>query len=304
MHNRILAAAIVVIGYLIWNPQPLPGQVPLTIRVLAAFDYPGSGNSTTVEGINDDGDVTGYFADGRGAIRGFIRFADGTFSTPVIEPNDTGNVTVATDINNLGQVCGYYHSSDIYYPYRGFILSDGIFTEYGPGGSDYYITGINDSGDYCATLDFHYLVEGLLADADRGMVYFNVGNSAQANAINLHTGIVGNYGDDQSGMHGYLRGTEFFFTRIHAPVDYPGASQTFLLGLNDGGRVVVGKYVDSVGGTHGLVFERPDTFTSFDYPGAIETSLNAINNHKIVAGYYANGSGVHHGFIAKIIEAH
>ena len=102
MFNR-LAAVIAIMGYLISSPHPLLGQEPqLSIRVLTSFDYPGLGNSTTVEGINDSGDVVGSFQDGAGTIRGFIRFADGTFSAPIIEPHDTGNVTVATDINNLG----------------------------------------------------------------------------------------------------------------------------------------------------------------------------------------------------------
>jgi hypothetical protein len=307
MYNRILAAAIAITGYLISNPHPLLGQVQRSIRVLASIDYPGPGNSTTVQGINDRGDVVGYFEDGTGAIRSFIRFADGTFSAPIVEPNDIGNVTVAKDINNSGDICGYYFSSDVYYPYRGFILSDSTFTEYGPGGSDYYLSGINDAGDFCATLDFHYLVEGLLQLADGGVVYFNVGNSAEANAINVHDAIAGNYAGSDSSVHGYLRQAGFFADRILSPVDYPGATQTFLLGLNDDGRHIVGKYVDSAGGTHGLILQRPlhkpDTFSSFDYPGATETSLNGINNLRLASGYYADSSGIHHGFIGKLIES-
>jgi hypothetical protein len=75
-----------------------------------------------------------------------------------------------------------------------------------------------------------------------------------------------------------------------------------LFGINDGGRVIVGKYIDSVSATHGLILQRPDTWTAYDYPGAIETSLNGINNHKIVSGDYADSSSIHHGFIAKVRE--
>jgi hypothetical protein len=309
MSNRILAAVIATTAYLISNPQTLLGQEPqLTVRVLVSFDYPGSGNSTTVQGINDSGDVTGYFEDSSGAVRSFIRFADGTFSAPIVEPNDTGNITVAKDINNSGAICGYYFSSDIYYPYRGFILVDTTFTEYGPGGSDYYLTGINDAGDFCATLDFHYLVEGLLQLADGRGVIFNVGNSAEANAVNVHDAIVGNWTGSDSSVHGFLRQAGLFADRIISPVDYPGATQTYLFGLNDDGRHIVGKYVDSVGATHGLILQRPlhtpDIFSSFDYPGATETSLNGVNNLRRVSGYYADSSGTHHGFIGKLIESH
>ena len=60
----IYGSAIAIAGYLISNPQTVAAQEPqLTIRLIATVDYPGSGNSTTVEGINDLGDVTGYFED-------------------------------------------------------------------------------------------------------------------------------------------------------------------------------------------------------------------------------------------------
>ena len=124
MCNRILVVAIAMAGYLVACPQALFAREPqFTVQVLATIDYPGSGNSTTVQGINDLGDVTGYFEDSSGATRSFIRYADGSFSAPIVEPNDAGNLTVARGINNLGEICGYYFSSDITYPYRGFILS-------------------------------------------------------------------------------------------------------------------------------------------------------------------------------------
>jgi len=140
--------------------------------------------------------------------------------------------------------------------------------------------------------------------ADGREVVFNVGNSAEANAINVHTGIVGNYHDSQGGVHGYLRYPEDFHNdRILSPVDYPGSTHTFLFGVNDDGRVIVGKYVDNVGTTHGLILQRTTfAFRSFDYPGAVETSLNGINSFRIVSGYYADSSGTHHGFIGKLIE--
>ena len=121
MCSRILTVAIA--GYLISNPQTLFAQEPqLTVRILATIDYPGSGNSTTVQGINDLGDVTGYFEDSSGIFRSFIRYADGTFSEPIVEPNDVGNLTVAKDIDNTGRICGYYFGPEIDAPYSGFFI--------------------------------------------------------------------------------------------------------------------------------------------------------------------------------------
>jgi hypothetical protein len=248
--------------------------------------------------------VTGYFEDRSGAIRSFIRYADGTFSDPIVEPNDTGNITVARDINNLGDICGYYSNSDRFYPYGSFFLSGTTFSEYGFDRFNTYVTGITDAGDFCATLasPFSYS-EGYVLLADGDFVFFNVGASAEANAINVHAGIVGDYDDGVGGVHGYLKDTVLFGGRFMLPVDYPGSTETVLLGLNDGGRIVVGKYVDSLGVPHGLILQRPDTFSSFDYPGAVETSLNGINNHKIVSGHYADSFGIHHGFIGQVHES-
>src|SRR2546423_163238 len=282
--------------------QSVAQQPAITIGIVATFDYPGSGNSTTATGINDLGDVTGYFEDTASAIRGFIRYADGTFSAPIVEPNDVGNITVAKDIDNTGRICGYYFGSEISDPYRGFFLSGTTFTEYGLSPNDTYVNGLNDRGDFCGSFRKFSDFSGFVVRADGYGASWGIGNGVtEANAINVHDGIVGNYTDDiDSTVHGYLRDTDVPFGNFRLPIDYPGASQTFLLGLNDGGRIIVGKYVDSVGATHGLILRRPNTFSSFDYPGATETSLNGINNLKLISGYYAEASGVRHGFIARV----
>jgi len=51
------------------------------------------------------------------------------------------------------------------------------------------------------------------------------------------------------------------------------------------------------------ILQRPDTWASYDCPRAVETSLNEINNHKMVLGYYTDQSGIHHGFVGKVIES-
>jgi hypothetical protein len=60
-------------------------------------------------GINDTGDVVGSFTDepgtGRG-ISGFTRYADGTFSPPIVYPG--AFQTVLTGINNNGTAVGFY----------------------------------------------------------------------------------------------------------------------------------------------------------------------------------------------------
>src|SRR6516162_11874895 len=99
-----------------------------SIEVITTFDYPGTGNSTLPQKINERGDIVGAFIDSLGVSRGFVRFSDGSFSAPIVEPNDTVGFTQARGINNSGTVCGDYASSDG--NEHGFFMSGGTFTEY------------------------------------------------------------------------------------------------------------------------------------------------------------------------------
>ena len=60
-----------------------------SIEVITTFDYPGAGNSTLPQKINERGDVIGVFVDSNGVTRAFVRFSDGSFSPPIVAPNDT-----------------------------------------------------------------------------------------------------------------------------------------------------------------------------------------------------------------------
>ena len=98
------------------------------IEVITTFDYPGTGNLTEPQKINDQGDIVGIYLDSNLVSRGFVRFSDGSFSDPIVEPNDTVGFTQARGINNSGTVCGDYASSDS--NEHGFFMSGGTFTEY------------------------------------------------------------------------------------------------------------------------------------------------------------------------------
>jgi len=99
-----------------------------SIEVITTFDYPGTGNSTLPQKINERGDIVGVFIDSLGVTRGFVRFSNGSFSAPIVDPNDTVGFTEGRGINNSGTVCGDYASPDG--NNHGFFLSGGTFTEY------------------------------------------------------------------------------------------------------------------------------------------------------------------------------
>ena len=82
---------------------PLIGTVAqaATIEVLETFDFPGEGNATLPQKINDHGVIAGIFIDpATGASEGFFRSRSGQFSDPIIEPNDDSLITEVRGINN------------------------------------------------------------------------------------------------------------------------------------------------------------------------------------------------------------
>src|SRR4026207_1207064 len=83
-----------------------------SIEVITTFDYPGTGNSTLPQKINERGDIVGVFIDSNLVSRGFARFSDGSFSVPIVDPNDTVGFTEGRGINNSGTVAGDYVISD------------------------------------------------------------------------------------------------------------------------------------------------------------------------------------------------
>ncbi len=120
-----------------------------SIEVITTFDYPGTGNLTEPQQINERGDVVGIFLDSNRVTRAFVRFSDGSFSDPIVDPNDTVGVTEGRGINNSGTVCGDYVGSDG--NFHGFFLSRGTFTEYDIAGApapSTLVLGINDPANF------------------------------------------------------------------------------------------------------------------------------------------------------------
>ena len=123
-----------------------------SIEVITTFDYPGAGNQTLPQKINERGDIVGEFIDSSGVTRGFVRFSDGSFSAPIVDPNDTVGFTEGRGINNPRTVAGDYVISDG--TVHWFLLSGGTFTEYDlPGALQTNLLWINDPGDLTGTFD-------------------------------------------------------------------------------------------------------------------------------------------------------
>jgi uncharacterized membrane protein len=270
-----------------------------SIEVITTFDYPGTGNSTLPQKINDRGDIVGEFIDSNGVVRGFVRFSDGSFSAPIVDPNDTVGFTEGRGINNSRTVVGDYVGSDG--NIHSFFLSGDTFTEYDvPGTVQTYLLGINDPGDFTGGFDpdgsgifqAFFSVGGTITSFSfpgaLSTFAYEINNSKQL--------VVGYYIDSSGILHGYYRDAN---GALHFPIDPSGSVGTILFGVNDR-NWVVGRYADSSGVTHGLFFVPPDSFFTFDYPGSTFTSLNGINAQGLICGRYVDASGIAHGLIARV----
>lgn len=273
-------------------------QPTITIEVLATFDYPGDGNSTTPFGINQRGDISGRYLDTSGTTRGFVRSRKGNFSPPIVEPNDTGNITEANDINKSRTVVGdFFNVADN--ATHSYLLSGGTFTQFDVAGAVSTLAqGINNAGHFVGGFFNDMSPEEAFLNIDGNTTLFAITGATNtfASRINGMDEVVGQYTDSGSVIHGFLRDAAGTLT---FPIDFPAPGATVLYGINDRGWIV-GRYTDDAAVDHGFFLQMPATFVEFDYPGASGTSLNGINNQGVIAGRYADSAGIRHGFIARV----
>ena len=270
-----------------------------SIEVITTFDYPGAGNNTLPQKINERGDVVGVFIDSSGVTRAFVRFSDGSFSDPIVDPNDTVGFTEGRGINNSRTVAGDYVISDG--TVHSFFLSNGTFTEYDvPGTVQTNLLSINDAGDFTGASDpdgsgiFQAFVS-----VGGTLTSYSIPGAAGTFAYEINNNkklTVGYYIDASGVLHGQYRDDN---GALHFPIDPTGSVATVLFGLNNR-NFVVGRYADASGATHGLFFVPPNNFFTFDYPGSTFTSLNGISSQGNICGRYVDASGIAHGFLARV----
>ena len=271
-----------------------------SIEVITTFDYPGAGNATLPQKINERGDVVGEFIDSSGVTRGFVRFSDGSFSDPIVAPNDAFGFTEGRGINNSRTVAGDTFISDG--TVHSFFWSGGTFTEYDvPGAVQTNLLSINDAGSFTGAFDpdGSGVFQGFVGRGGTITSFSVPGAAGGTNAYEINNSnqlVVGYFVDAAAILHGFYRDAN---GALHFPIDPSGSVGTVLFGLNDR-NWVVGRYAESPTVTHGLFFLPPNNFFTFDYPGSTFTSLNGINDKGVICGRYVDAAGIAHGFLARV----
>ncbi|HKO20945.1 MAG TPA: hypothetical protein VJU82_18885 [Acidobacteriaceae bacterium] len=235
---------------------------------ITILNDPLSTNGTFAQGVNDSGEIVGYYLDGQGS-HGFT-YLNGAFTTTppnVITAegvNDAGQVVGSTTsdtfhpfgVNNLGQVVGSY--TDSAGTTQSFLSTGGSTTELSyPGAAATSARGINDQGE----------VVGYWAGTDDTF-------------------------PGQSIAHGFV-----YANGVWSHLDATGGSNgTFVTGINNS-DLIVGYYVDNTGTAHGFTLDKPTgSFTSIDMQGAKDTYLYGVNNNGQTVGAFLDGNGNTYGF--------
>lgn len=213
--------------------------------------------------------------------------------------------SVATGINNQGQVVGYAHINNANYCHA-FLYSGGTMMDLGtlPGSPSYAAaTAINSAGQVAgSTFDtngyYHAFLwsGGTMTDLGKLMTSSNTwAYNSQAFGINDYGQVVGYSYNSSTFGHAFLYsgGT---MVDLGTNAGYPVAIAT---GINNQGQVV-GYWEPasfSLIGTHAFLDSSGAKIDLGLLPGGSFSIAKAINNNGQIAGYGDNSNGIEHAFL-------
>jgi probable HAF family extracellular repeat protein len=289
---------VLVIGTLAVAPTYARTPPSFTLETI---DIPGA-VSTSVDGINANGDIVGSYWTADNVAHGFARI-NGEIET-LDFPDLNTIATQAVGINARGDVVGIYTTSDpcvgcpdwIAGVLHGFLWRDGEFQTVMVPGSKYTtalsINAERDiTGEYWSDKAYGWVWRnGSFTTIDMSESTAPLSWSA-VYGVNARGDLVGWYGSGETWVfHGYVKTKEG-----DVSIDGPGSTWTLATGLNARGTVV-GWSLDGAGNPHGFVWNT-GTPVPFDVPGSMWTYMNDINDRGDMVGQYATPDGIAHGFV-------
>ncbi|MEO8811717.1 MAG: hypothetical protein ABI376_02240, partial [Caulobacteraceae bacterium] len=205
--------------------------------------YPGSfPDATRLTGINNLGQLVGYYHQPFGQWRGFS-YAGGAFT-----PRNAfgGSFNTPQAINDLGVIVGAAGDAN---QTQGYIYRGGTYTPVNAAPNPLNSTGllgINDRGQIVGVWGNSASGQYPNSFLDVGGVFTPIAMPGQRRtavaAINNFGLVVGGVSNDD-----FVTGSGFAWANgVFFRLDYPGAKDTYALGVNDRGQIV-GFYTDQAG---------------------------------------------------------
>jgi hypothetical protein len=288
-----------------------PVTTPTPLDASANFTFTTLDNSKDLTfnqllGINNSGVIAGYFGSGTTAAHP----NKGYTILPPYAQNDYGTEnypgstqTQVTGLNNTGLSVGFEVKRGETF---GFYVSNHKFrrvdfpTKNIGKPQVQQLLGVNDLG----------IVVGFWVDKnnqDKSFTYSTITHKFSRVTIpgtsNVMATGINNLGDI-SGTEVVGTVTEGFLLPAHGQVitlNFPGASSTSVLGVNDG-EEVVGTYTIGTGSsatTHGFIWTADFGFATVDDPNGVgTTTVNGLNDHGDLVGFYVDSHGNTNGLLA------
>jgi hypothetical protein len=165
--------------------------------------------SVRLLGINKQGIAVGFYKDASGNSHAFTLNQAGNTYVPITAPGGTS--TVATGINNGGELVGFTTSSGMTSSFLQ-LPNGNLYSFQFPGGKDTRAMGMNDKDQIVGSyLDRSGLMHGFVLSEPTGphSVWQSINDpkgigSTDVNGINDHGDLVGGYTDSSGNTHGFF----------------------------------------------------------------------------------------------------
>lgn len=240
--------------------------------------------STLATGINDNGDVVGYYGCSSpqvcgcnseiGEVCGFLR------SGATGKIKHLGTYISPEAINNSDEYVGVFNRDTAFYS-----LPSGKLVKY-----------LHDTQPTAIAVNTAGYVTGEFCPTQYACPAYLMNPAGQVTTIFAPTyGFTWPAGLNNSNqvvgywfVPGVTQHQGFVYTNgtVNSAFNYPGAVATSPTGINDSGEII-GTWTDSVGFVHGFYWTSQTGFTSFDVPKTTHTIPVAVNASGVIAGYYA-----------------
>jgi probable HAF family extracellular repeat protein len=220
--------------------------------------------------ISDSGFVIGRANNASGNNRAFVTILNGSmFDISSLDSRLGGSFSVALGVNGLGQVVGYFHTSDEHMASqnRVFVYSDHQVTDLGTfGGADGIVTAINDSGQMAGS----YGTEPKADYSERTAFLYSGGKVINLGTLGgkvtvatdlNNTGQVVGYSQTRRGDYHACIYSGGALTDLGV---LPGGSHSLAYGINNSGQVV------------GASDSAKATLHAFVYSGGQMRDLNSL----------------------------